>query len=166
MYSTVPQTPFDGRDMQRAETMVGNEEFPEKQPSLPLRGAGPPGGFLSANMSKPREIAFNIMICFVQLVPQACLTACFPSSSTIAEFFKITDPSLIPWMVAAYALTFGTFILVAGRLGDIFGHKRMVVVGFSFMAVWSAVAGLSHYFVRYEVFFVARAMQGIGSAMM
>lgn len=116
-------------------------------------------------MSKPREILFNIMVAFLQLIPQSTLTTVFPVSGDIAESFSISNPSVMPWLVAAYALSFGTFILVGGRLGDIFGYKTMVVIGYSILSLWSVVAALSHY-AGYELFFVARGFQGLGASMM
>lgn len=57
----------------------------------------------------------------------------------------------------------GTFILVSGRIGDVFGYKRMLVIGYLWFAVWSIVAGLAVY-SNYVLFVLARALQGIGPA--
>lgn len=137
-----------------------------KPPGPPPGGPpGPPGGWLCQRMSRSQEILFNIMVAFLQLIPQSTLTTVFPVSRDIAKSFAIANPSVLPWLVAAYASSFGTFILVGGRLGDIFGHKTMVLIGYSFLGFWSVVVGLSHY-AGYEVFFIARAFQGIGSSLM
>ncbi|KIW13722.1 hypothetical protein PV08_08913 [Exophiala spinifera] len=138
-----------------------------EKPSGPPQGTppGPPGGWLCQRMSTSQEILFNVMVAFLQLIPQSTLTTVFPVSRDIAISFRIANPSVLPWLVAAYASSFGTFILIGGRLGDIFGHKTMVLVGYTWLASWSVVAGLSHY-VGYELFFVARAFQGLGSSMM
>lgn len=95
------------------------------------------------------------MIAFLQIIPQSTLTMVFPVSRYIAQTFAIQNNLILPWVVAAYALSFGTFILIGGRLGDIFGQKSMVVIGYCFMSFWSVVAGLSHY-AGFPVFFVAR----------
>lgn len=131
----------------------------------PAGPPGPPGGWLSHKMSRSQELCFNITVCMVQLIPQACLTTCFPIIEILVKDFDIQDPPILPWVVAAYALSFGTTILLAGRLGDIFGHKNLVVLGFAWLAFFSVLGGLSRY-ANYELFFVARAMQGLGSAMM
>lgn len=136
-----------------------------KTPTLPAGPPGPPGGWLSHKMSRSQEVCFNITVCMVQLIPQACLTTCFPIIQILTTDLRITDSATLPWVVAAYALSFGTTILLAGRLGDIFGHKNLVILGFAWLAFFSVVGGLSRY-ASYEVFFVARAMQGLGSAMM
>jgi MFS family permease len=83
------------------------------------------------------------MICMVQLLPLSALGTSFPTAEIIATSFNITDPSILPWTVAAYVFTFGTFILIAGRLGDIVGHRTMIVVGFAIMSLSSVLAGLS-----------------------
>lgn len=68
-------------------------------------------------------------------------------------------------MPAAYSLTVGTFILPAGRLGDLYGHKRMVVIGYAWFALWSLLAGFSVYSTH--VFFdICRAFQGMGPALL
>lgn len=54
----------------------------------------------------------------------------------------------------------GSFILISGRLGDIFGYKRMLVIGYSWFAFWSLVAGLSVY-SNYVLFIFARVLQGM-----
>lgn len=134
----------------------------------PATGTGPPGpsdGYLSSRMSRPREIAFIFLVCMLQIIPQACLTICFPTSSIIAHALRITDPAVLPWMIAAYATTFGTFILVSGRLGDIFGHKKLVIVGFIMMTPWSVIAGVSPK-ITPILFFVARAVQGVAASLM
>lgn len=105
------------------------------------------------------------MIAFLQIIPQSTLTMVFPVSRYIAQTFAIQNNLILPWVVAAYALSFGTFILIGGRLGDIFGQKSMVVIGYCFMSFWSVVAGLSHY-AGFPVFFVARGFQGIGASLM
>ncbi|KEF56434.1 uncharacterized protein A1O9_08015 [Exophiala aquamarina CBS 119918] len=131
----------------------------------PTGPPGPPGGWLYTRMSRQQEILFNIMIAFLQIIPQSTLTTVFPISRYIAQSFAIQNHLILPWLVAAYALSFGTFILIGGRLGDIFGHKSMVVVGYCFMSFWSVVAGLSHY-AGFPVFFVARGFQGVAASLM
>lgn len=67
------------------------------------------------------------------------------------------------WFSAGFSLTVGTFILIAGRLGDVFGHKRFFVAGFVWYGLWSALAGFAVY--AGPIFFAfCRAMQGIGPA--
>lgn len=75
-------------------------------------------------------------------------------------------PVCHPWFPAAYSLTVGTFILVAGRLGDLYGHRLMFISGFLWYALWSLLAGFSvHVGTNRVIFFdCCRALQGIGPA--
>nr|KAK5435873.1 multidrug-resistance type transporter aminotriazole resistance [Exophiala xenobiotica] len=163
---TIPPHHSQQRPDELPHSMEKGAENQAKHPGPPPGGPpGPPGGWLCQRMSRSQEILFNIMVAFLQLIPQSTLTTVFPVSGDIAKSFEITNTSVLPWLVAAYASSFGTFILVGGRLGDIFGHKTMVLIGYSFLGFWSVIVGLSHY-AGYEVLFIARAFQGIGSSLM
>jgi EmrB/QacA subfamily drug resistance transporter len=61
------------------------------------------------------------------------------------------------WIITAYALSFGSLLLLGGRLGDIFGRKRVFVAGLAGFAIASAVGGAAQSF---GVLVVARALQG------
>src|SRR5213082_2671943 len=47
---------------------------------------------------------------------------------TIMEEFHTTLPSL-QWVITGYALTFATFLIIGGRLGDLYGHRRVFITG-------------------------------------
>jgi len=61
------------------------------------------------------------------------------------------------WIVTAYALSFGSLLLLGGRIGDLFGRKRVFVAGLAGFAIASAVGGVAQSF---GVLVVARALQG------
>ena len=82
-----------------------------------------------------------------------------------ADFGLNDQPGQLSWFVASYSLTVGTFILLAGRFGDLFGYKKMLIIGFSWFSVWSMVAGLS-VFSNHVLFNFARVFQGIGPAIL
>jgi EmrB/QacA subfamily drug resistance transporter len=67
------------------------------------------------------------------------------------------------WIVTAYALAFGSLLLVGGRVGDLFGRKRALIIGLSGFAVMSALGGFAQSF---GVLVVARAMQGAFGALL
>ena len=50
---------------------------------------------------------------------------------SIREDLRFTETSLV-WVVNAYMLTFGGFLLLGGRLGDLFGHRRLFLLGITF----------------------------------
>ena len=61
----------------------------------------------------------------------------------------------------AYLLTFGGFLLLGGRLGDLFGHRRLFLVGIALFTLASLVCGLA---TSQEMLIGARAVQGFGGA--
>jgi len=65
----------------------------------------------------------------------------------------------LAWVVNAYLLTFGGFLLLAGRLGDLFGHRRLFLIGITLFTLASLACGLA----STQGFLVtARAIQGLG----
>jgi EmrB/QacA subfamily drug resistance transporter len=69
--------------------------------------------------------------------------------------------SSLAWVANAYLLTFGGFLLLAGRLGDLFGHRRLFVIGITVFTVASLGCGLS---TTQPVLVGSRAVQGLGGA--
>ncbi|QSZ29818.1 hypothetical protein DSL72_004336 [Monilinia vaccinii-corymbosi] len=113
--------------------------------------------------SRLREYIFIAIICMAQLMTQAALGQVIAPLHIIGDSFGITNPGQLSWFAAAYSLTVGTFILIAGRLGDLYGHKILFIGGFFWFALWSLLAGFSVY--SNAIFFdVTRALQGIGPA--
>lgn len=71
-----------------------------------------------------------------------------------------TETSLV-WVVNAYILTFGGFLLLSGRLGDLFGHRKLFLLGITLFTLASAACG----FANSQGFLItARAVQGLGGA--
>src|SRR6266536_6107541 len=52
--------------------------------------------------------------------------------------------SSLAWVVNAYLLTFGGFLLLGGRLGDLFGHRRLFLIGLSLFTLASLGCGLAN----------------------
>jgi EmrB/QacA subfamily drug resistance transporter len=67
----------------------------------------------------------------------------------------------LAWVVNAYLLTFGGFLLLGGRLGDLFGHRRLFLIGIAFFTAASVACGLS---TTQGLLVAARAIQGVGGA--
>ena len=117
-------------------------------------------------MGLVHEILFVVIICSSNLFTQAGLGMTIAPLKIIGNGLGVSSPGGLSWFVAAFSLTVGTFILIAGRLGDMYGHKKLFVAGFWWYSLWNLIAGLSNY-AHSEIFFdVCRAMQGIGPAMM
>nr|MDQ3823512.1 DHA2 family efflux MFS transporter permease subunit [Actinomycetota bacterium] len=67
----------------------------------------------------------------------------------------------LAWVVNAYLLTFGGFLLLGGRLGDLFGHRRLFVGGIALFTLASLACGVAG---SQELLVAARAVQGLGGA--
>lgn len=120
----------------------------------------------SLKIGKFHEVLFIGVVVMAQFMCLAGLGQAIAPQAYIADGLGVTNPGQEAWFAAAYSLTTGTFILIAGRMGDILGHKRMFVFGYLFLGIWSGFAGFSAYVGRQIFFDVCRAMQGIGSAML
>jgi len=68
----------------------------------------------------------------------------------------------LQWIVTAYSLTWAGFLMLSGRMGDIYGHKRLFIIGVLLFSLASLTGGLAPSEI---VLIVARALQGLGAAM-
>ncbi|GJJ78897.1 hypothetical protein EMPS_11256 [Entomortierella parvispora] len=72
--------------------------------------------------------------------------------------FKVNQ---LQWVTSAYALTYGAFLLLGGRLGDLSSHRRIYLLGVTWFSIWALVNGFAKDPI---VMSVGRALQGIGAA--
>jgi EmrB/QacA subfamily drug resistance transporter len=79
---------------------------------------------------------------------------------SIREDLGFSETSLA-WVVNAYLLTYGGLLLLGGRLGDLFGHRRLFLYGIALFTLSSLACGLSS---SQGMLVVARALQGVGGA--
>ncbi|KAG0010657.1 hypothetical protein BGZ81_002659 [Podila clonocystis] len=94
---------------------------------------------------------------FLDIVSGASMTvAMLPIAKDLN--FAVQDQQ---WLISAYALSFGGLLLIAGRMGDLFGHRRIFLAGLAWFCLWSTVNGFSRSPV---MLCVSRALQGMGAA--
>ena len=79
---------------------------------------------------------------------------------SIRQDLGFTGTSLV-WVVNAYMLTFGGFLLLGGRLGDLYGHRKLFLLGLTLFTIASLACGLAN---SQALLIVARAVQGLGGA--
>src|SRR5215210_2976358 len=82
---------------------------------------------------------------------------------SIEEDLHFTSTENLQWIVSGYSLTFGGFLLLGGRMGDLLGRRRLFMVGLALFAVTSLVAGLS---TSSAMLIAARAAQGAAGAIL
>ncbi len=147
----------EGQNLSQKRTVEDMAKGGEKSASLKQTKS------IAETLSLPHEIMFVATICMSQFMTQVGLNQCLSILHVIGDSFGLTNPGELSWLIAAYSLTVGTFILISGRFGDLFGYKRMVIIGFIWFSLWSLIAGLSIY-SNHVLFNFARVFQGIGPA--
>src|SRR5579884_922900 len=109
--------------------------------------------------SRTRWIAL-LILCVGDLMIVVDTTVVNVALPSIRNNLGFSQTSLA-WVVNAYMLTFGGFLLLAGRFGDLFGHKRLFLVGTAAFTAASLVCGIS---TTKGMLIAARAVQGLGGA--
>src|SRR4026208_1611402 len=94
---------------------------------------------------------------FLTVLDVAIATVAIPSIQTDLNVTETT----VQWVLIAYAITFGGFLLLGGRMADLLGRKRIFLVGLVLFTVASLVCGLAN---NISVLIGARAVQGVGAA--
>ena len=79
---------------------------------------------------------------------------------SIRADLQFSETALV-WVVNAYMLTFGGFLLLGGRLGDLLGPRRVFLAGLTLFTLASLACGVAH---TQELLVAARAVQGLGGA--
>jgi EmrB/QacA subfamily drug resistance transporter len=109
--------------------------------------------------SRTRWLALYIL-CLGDLMIVLDSTIVNVALPSIREDLGFSQTSLA-WVVNAYLLTFGGFLLLSGRLGDIYGHRRLFLIGIALFTVASVACGVS---TTPGLLVAARAVQGFGGA--
>src|SRR6266851_1311266 len=101
----------------------------------------------------PRWVAF-IILCLgtvMEVLDSTIVNVALPSIRATLNF---SGPNLA-WVVNAYLLTFGGFLLLGGRLGDLYGRKKLFLIGISIFTLSSLGCGLAQ---SETVLIIARAI--------
>ena len=94
---------------------------------------------------------------FMTILDVSIVNVALPSIGTSLHFSRDS----LQWVVTAYAITFGGFLLLGGRAADLFGRRRVFLVGVVVFTVASFACGLAS---SEGVLVVSRAVQGLGAA--
>src|ERR1051326_1568240 len=94
---------------------------------------------------------------FMTILDVAIVNVAIPS---IQKDLDIKE-STVQWVLTAYAITFGGFLLLGGRMADLLGRRRIFVAGLVLFTIASLTCGLAN---SAGVLIVSRAVQGIGAA--
>jgi EmrB/QacA subfamily drug resistance transporter len=109
--------------------------------------------------TRTRWLALYVL-CLASLMIVLDVTIVGVALPSIRADLGFSETSLA-WVVNGYLLTYGGFLLLGGRLGDLFGHRRLFIVGISVFTLASLACGLA----TTQWFLVAaRSVQGLGGA--
>jgi len=111
------------------------------------------------HINRWRAFALLAVAYFMTIVDLTIVNVSLPTIGRDLHF----SPTSLQWVVTAYALTFGGFLLLGGRAADLLGRRRVLIVG---LGVFSA-ASLACALATGDAFLIgARAAQGVGAALM
>src|SRR5437870_13303750 len=94
---------------------------------------------------------------FMTILDVSIVNVALPSIGKSLDFSRDD----LQWVITAYAITYGGFLLLAGRLADLFGRRRVFLIGVVIFTVASLLCGLAW---SEGVLIAARAVQGVGAA--
>jgi EmrB/QacA subfamily drug resistance transporter len=115
---------------------------------------------MTAHLSTRTRWLALVILCVGDLMIVVDTTVVNVALPSIRSDLGFSQTSLA-WVVNAYMLTFGGFLLLGGRLGDLFGHRRLFLGGTAAFTAASLVCGLS---TDKGMLVAARAVQGLGGA--
>jgi len=102
-----------------------------------------------------------VLICIAQLMVVLDATIANIALPYIGRDLHMSGTNLT-WIVTGYALAFGGFLLLGGRLGDLYGRRLTFIIGLSIFAVASLAGGLAQ---SEALLLTSRGVQGLGAAL-
>ncbi|KAH7057545.1 major facilitator superfamily domain-containing protein [Linnemannia elongata] len=108
------------------------------------------------NQMKGLLLALVSMAQMLDIINVASVTIALPNIQE--EVGYSTDQ--LQWVTSAYALAYGAFLLIGGRFGDLFGHRRIYIFGVTWFSIWAIVNGFAKDPI---IMSVGRALQGMGA---
>jgi EmrB/QacA subfamily drug resistance transporter len=112
------------------------------------------------NISHDKRWLALIVLCLGELMIVLDTTIVNVALPSIRLDLGFSETALV-WVVNAYMLTFGGFLLLGGRLGDLYGHRKLFLAGLVLFTLASLACGLAH---TPFMLVAARAVQGLGGA--
>ncbi len=112
-----------------------------------------------ATVNKWAAVAVLLLANFMNLIDITIVNVAMPSMQSELS----AAPNLIEWIIAGYTFSFALLLLPAGRMGDLFGRRRLFMAGIVVFTLASLVCGLSP---GTGTLVTARVVQGVGAAIM
>lgn len=115
---------------------------------------------MTQTSSKPRRWLALLLLCAAQFMMVLDFSIVNVALSAIQQDLGFSQQNL-QWIISAYALAFGGFLLLGGRAADLFGRRRVFMVGLGLFTLASLVGGFAQ---AQWILIAARAVQGLGAA--
>ena len=112
---------------------------------------------MASNPNRWRILAVVATAFFMTILDVSIVNVALPSIARALDF----SPANLQWVITAYAISFGGFLLLGGRAADLLGRRRVFIVGVALFTIASLVCGLSQ---SEGMLIAARAVQGLGGA--
>ncbi|KAI0380337.1 MFS general substrate transporter [Hypomontagnella monticulosa] len=139
----------------------------DDEPQLPQSTVPPPEGIQRVfdvaplNVTnKGRRLAITALIVGCNLMQMICNGIGTAGGLVISQKLGVSGVHA-NWIGASYPLTQGTFVLVSGRFGAVYGHKNMLLLGGLLLIFFTFACGFCSNFIAFNIM---RAMSGIGGA--
>ena len=115
---------------------------------------------ISPHLSRARWAALALIVAaqFMVVLDMSIVNVALASIKSNLHFSQAS----LQWVITAYAITFGGFLLLGGRLADVFGRRRVFLTGIAVFTIGSALSGLAWSAASLVAF---RALQGAGGAL-
>jgi EmrB/QacA subfamily drug resistance transporter len=135
----------------------GSESNPSAQGSLAMTPAAEPFDPHAPDPLRWRALVVLALAQFMVVLDASIVNVALPSIKTALDFSE----SNLPWVVSAYTLMFGGFLMLGGRAADLFGRRRVFMVGLGVFSFASLLGGLA---TSAGWLIAARGLQGLGAA--
>jgi EmrB/QacA subfamily drug resistance transporter len=111
-------------------------------------------------MKDNRAVLF--IICMTSFLTPFLASSVNVSLPTINSDFHVPDQALLEWVVTGFLLTAAIFVVPFGRIADMYGRKRVYIMGLSIIVISSLLCSISS---SIHMLIAARVVEGLGSAM-
>jgi MFS family permease len=115
----------------------------------------------NARLRRPNPWVALTLIVAAQFMVVLDISIVNVALATIKTDLRFSEASL-QWVISAYAIIFGGFLLLGGRIADLFGRRRVFVAGIALFTLASALSGLAWSASSLVAF---RGLQGLGGAL-
>ncbi|PWY67885.1 MFS general substrate transporter [Aspergillus heteromorphus CBS 117.55] len=115
----------------------------------------------SVQITQSRRLAITVLLLLANLVQMTVNFAGYAGGNRLSDALGAKE-TYASWIGASYGMTQGTFVLVSGRLGDVFGHRELVLAGGAWLSLCTLISAFCNSFYA---FVTMRALAGLGGAL-